>query len=457
MESSQDPTQNINDISGYSDDLFEEEVFVVTQETPPKKNSFFAQYGATLLVTGSIFTLVAIFYQNFIQPKPVVVEESTPEIERVELEAEEDDNKAEAALIRQRLRLEKESQQPIQVSVENPPQPIPEPIAQPAAPTPQPVAVRPQPRPQPRPQARPQPEPEDPYDAWKRLSQFSQTLNAESATTAQQPDSSAVALARRNTPATNQAPPNQQTQPKTLSTGEQGILARVPSRKLEPLPVSSNPNTLDLGAFKAKVQLPLVWDGNIDSPEQQQTDRLLLKTTEPIFDNAGVAIAPKGADVYAKVLSVSEGNGLVTAYVEEISYWEGAEYKTRNFSPQELIVRDKTKGPLIAKSNRKSGTRSRVIASSISTLNAVGEELIRDRSDSTTTISNGTTITSVDNSSDELQSRIAGAILQGVADPLLQEVRRRNVPDQIGDQGSIFTIKEGTTLFLTPVKPLVIN
>lgn len=399
-----------------------------------------------------IFFLWGIF--AIISPKapPKVEEEITVEEEQVE---ENIDYQAKLAFRDQLHSLEKKNQTtddtelpPVQNTVL--PEPASTPASQPSAPRPVPrPAPRPIPQPPaPRPIARPVPQPitkveppkVDPQQQWQSLSNFVTSVSSKSVVTGNRSQLTARGHQAKNE--VSPALPVDSLSFASISQGELGILDR---RKQSSLPKPAASLILDRAATKAKIELPLVWDSSL-SPEQQQSNQITVTLEEAIYDVDGEIAFEEGSVAIIQIDSINDRNGLVTAYVVQIN--------DRLVESRNLILRDKKKSALIAKASNKSNFGNRLLVGGVDTLSGFGQQLLIP--ETSTVVSNGSTIIS-GQSRNSIGRDLGGSALDGFGSSLSTELEQRNTRNQIGDGGTIFTLSQGMTVYLTNIQPLKIN
>ena len=198
------------------------------------------------------------------------------------------------------------------------------------------------------------------------------------------------------------------------------------------------------GTAKAKIELPLVWDSSL-LPQEQQTSQLTIVLEEPLLDLEGQEIFAAGSVAIVEVRSINNGNGLVSAYVSQIN--------DTLFQPGELILRNKKKSALVAKGSKRSDFGDQLLIGGVNSFGNFGQQLLQSET-SSTTFNGSTTITS--QSRNSVGRDLAGSTLDGFSESLGTELQQRNRRNQIGDGGSIYTLSEGTTVYITNVNPIKI-
>ena len=414
-----------------------------------------------LAVIGGVMGVICLFLWGifaFLSPDtPTLVEEEVEVEETVEAEP---DYQAQLAFRDQFHSLEKKPQaQPEPETNELPAagkpeslpptqpvvQPVPRPIPHPPAPRP---VSRPSYRPTAQPVARSIPKPVPaatkpevpPQEQWLALANFGTGVSSRSIP---QPRNQAQRSNTRLTPVsqTNSASALLVNNP--ISQGELGILNR---RRTNTKVVPSAPAiAIDRGITKGKIELPLVWDSSL-APEQQQSNQITVILEEPIYDTQGKAIFDRGSVAIVKVQSINDANGLVTAYVSQID--------DTTINPSELILRNKKKAALVAKASKRSNFGNRLLVGGVDTLNGFGQQILIPETNST--VSNGSAIVT-SQSRNSVGRDLAGSALDGFGSSLSNELEQRNNRNQIGDGGTIFTLAQNTTVYLTNIKPLKIN
>ena len=228
-----------------------------------------------------------------------------------------------------------------------------------------------------------------------------------------------------------------------VSQGELGILNR--RRTNTRVKKLSTAITIDRSIVKGKIELPLVWDSSL-TPEQQQSNQISVILEEPIYDTQGKAIFDRDSVAIVEVQSINDTNGLVTAYVSQID--------DTIFEPGELILRNNKKSALVAKASKRSNFGNRLLVGGVDTLSSFGQQILIPETNST--VSNGSAIVT-SQSRNTIGRDLAGSALDGFGSSLSNELEQRNTRNQIGDGGTIFTLSQNTTVYLTNIKPLKIN
>ena len=167
---------------------------------------------------------------------------------------------------------------------------------------------------------------------------------------------------------------------------------------------------------------------------------------EPIYDTEGKAIFDRGSVAIVEVQSINDANGLVTAYVSQIN--------NTTFKPGGLILRNNKKSALVAKASKRSNFGNRLLVGGVDTLSSFGQQILIPETNST--VSNGSAIVT-SQSRNSFGRDLAGSALDGFGSSLSSELEQRNNRNQIGDGGTIFTLAQNTTVYLTNIKPLKIN
>ena len=416
-----------------------------------------------LAVIGGVMGVICLFLWGiFAFLSPDTPTEVAEEVEVEETVEAEPDYQAQLAFRDQFHSLEKKPQaQPEPETNELPTtaQPASLPPTQPAVqsvpprPIPQPAAPRPVPRPTYRPAAQPVArsipqvvkvtEPKvPPQEQWQALANFGTGVSSRSIP---QPRNQAQ---RSNTRLTPVSKTNSTSEPALLvnnpiSQGELGILNR---RRTNTKVVPSAPAiAISRGITKGKIELPLVWDSSL-TPEQQQSNQITVILEEPIYDTEGNAIFDRGSVAIVKVQSINDANGLVTAHVSQID--------DTTFNPGELILRNKKKAALVAKASKRSNFGNRLLVGGVDTLSGFGQQILIPETNST--VSNGSAIVT-SQSRNSVGRDLAGSALDGFGSSLSNELEQRSDRNQIGDGGTIFTLAQNTTVYLTNIQPLKIN
>ena len=413
-----------------------------------------------LAVIGGVMGVICLFLWGifaFLSPDtPTVVEEEVEVEETVEAEP---DYQAQLAFRDQFHSLEKKPEPQSEAATnELPPATKTESLPQnkstvqsaPPRPIPQPVAPRPVPRSNyrsvPRPIVKPVPtviEPKvPPQEQWQALANFGSGVSSRSVpqprTQAQRPSDRRSAISQTNlTPAPALLVNN------SVSQGELGILNRRRTNT-KAIP-SASAIAIDRGIVKGKIELPLVWDSSL-APEQQQSNQITVILEEPIYSTEGKVIFDRGSVAIVKVQSINDANGLVTAYVSQID--------DTTFNPGELILRNNKRSALVAKASKRSNFGNRLLVGGVDTLSSFGQQILIPETNST--VSNGTAIVT-SQSRNSVGRDLAGSALDGFGSSLSNELEQRNNRNQIGDGGTIFTLAQNTTVYLTNIKPLKIN
>jgi hypothetical protein len=227
-----------------------------------------------------------------------------------------------------------------------------------------------------------------------------------------------------------------------VSPGELGILKR---RRDTTVMQPAIAITLDRGITRGKIELPLVWDSSL-KPEQQQANQLTVILEEPIYDPKGKVIFDRGSLAIVEVQSINDANGLVTAYVSQIN--------DTTFDPGELILRNQKKSALVAKASKRSNFGNQLLVGGVDTLSSFGQQILIPETNST--LSNGSAIVT-SQSRNSIGRDLAGSALDGFGSSLSNELEQSNSRNQIGDGGTIFTLAQNTTVYLTNIQPLKIN
>ena len=409
-------------------------------------------------VIGGVMGIICLFLWGifaFLSPDTPI--EVVEEVEAEETVEAEPDYKAQLAFRDQFHSLEKKPEPQIeQATNELPPATKPESLP-PTQPVAQPVPRPPAPRPVPRPTYRPAPKPAAraiPYGSRNPLGQ-----PVPAATKPEVPPQEQwLALANFGTGVSSRSipqpsvkrSPNSTPKPtpallvnNSVSQGELGILNR---RRINSKGDRLTPAvTIDRGIVKGKIELPLVWDSSL-APEQQQSNQITVVLEEPIYNTGGKAIFDRGSIAIVEVQSINDTNGLVTAYVSQIN--------NTTFNPGELILRNKKKAALVAKASKRSNFGNRLLVGGVDTLSSFGQQILIPETNST--VSNGTAIVT-SQSRNSIGRDLAGSALDGFGSSLSSELEQRNNRNQIGDGGTIFTLAQNTTVYLTNIKPLKIN
>lgn len=402
-------------------------------------------------VTGIVGLFLWLIFALISPKAPEQIAEEPETEEPAEIVELEPDYQAKLALTDQFYSLEKkpkpELKPQIEVKAESElppvkpapvPAPTPIPVSRPAPPRPVPRPVyRSAPAPVPANQVAPKPK-ANPQEQWLALADFGTGVAA-------RPNfnKSRTIAERRNLKKTNST---QSFEPallvnRAVSQGELGILNR---RTQASFPQSAPSVTLARGTAKAKIELPLVWDSSL-LPQEQQTSQLTIVLEEPLLDLEGQEIFAVGSVAIVEVRSINNGNGLVSAYVSQIN--------DTLFQPGELILRNKKKSALVAKGSKRSDFGDQLLIGGVNSFGNFGQQLLQSET-SSTTFNGSTTITS--QSRNSFGRDLAGSTLDGFSESLGTELQQRNRRNQIGDGGSIYTLSEGTTVYITNVNPIKI-
>ncbi|NJL51124.1 MAG: hypothetical protein HC930_00990 [Hydrococcus sp. SU_1_0] len=405
-------------------------------------------------VIGGVMGIICLFLWGtftLLSPKAPTELAEEAQVEETETEVAEPDYQAQLAFRDQFHSLEKKSELQSQPTAnELPPvtlpttlptnkpvaQSVPRPIPRPPAPRP---AILTAPRPTYRPvaqQVRAKAEPEEvsSQEQWQALANFGTGISSR--------PSSRPLSQPSNTFPTNSPPAAALLINNPLSQGELGILNRRSNTNVLQPAVAI---TLDRGSVKAKIELPLVWDSSL-TLEQQQSNQITLILEEPIYDTEENIIFDRGSVAIVEVQSINDTNGLVTAYVSQID--------DTTFEPGELILRNQKKSALVAKASKRSNFGNRLLVGGVDTLSSFGQQILIPETNST--VSNGSAVVT-SQSRNSIGRDLAGSALDGFGSSLSNELEQRNSRNQIGDGGTIFTLNQNTTVYLTNIKPLKIN
>ena len=395
-----------------------------------------------LIVIAGIFGFVILLFWSIfalISPKaPTPVAEETESVQEP-IEEPEADYQAKLALRDQFHSLEKKQNEtpaadsqakelpPVKVSEAVPKPVAPAPVIPVERPHPRPTAPRSLPRPVPTVKIQPQPE-VNPQQQWLALANFGTGVSSRptpvpNTTIAKQPTLQALTLDRE------------------LSPGELGILNRQTQASFQSTPGI----VIEPGIAKAKIELPLVWDSSL-TPKAQQLPQITAILEEPFYDKQGKVIFESGSRAVLQVQSINDSNGLVTAYVSQIN--------DIRLEPEQLILRNKHKSALVAKASKRSDFGDRLLVGGIDTLSNFGNQLLTP--ESTSTIFNGSGIVT-NQSRNSVGRDLAGSALDGFGSALSSELQQRHVRNQIGDGGTIYTLSQGETVYLTNIQPITIN
>lgn len=393
-----------------------------------------------MVIVGVMGVVCMVLFGIFAILSPKAPVEVVAETEVEETAVEETDYQAKLAFRDQFHSLEKKSEPELEVVESNTETKLPPVTSAPvvsAQPTAQPVA-----RPVPQPIARPVPRPVqvktepkiEPQEQWQALANFGMGVSSRSIPKPQ--------IAQRNTIQNNSQSTLALLANNTVSQGELGIQFRQSQASFpKPAPAIA----LERGITKGTIELPLVWDSSLTSA-QQQSNQITVVLDEPIYDLEGKVVFEPDSVVIVEVQSINDANGLVTAYVTQIN--------DTTFNPGELILRNDKKSALVAKASKRSNFGDRLLVGGIDSLGNFGRQLLIPETSST--ISNGSTIVS-SQSRNSIGRDLAGSTLDGFGSSLSNELEQRSIRNQIGDGGTIFTLAQGTTVYLTNIHPIIIN
>jgi hypothetical protein len=281
----------------------------------------------------------------------------------------------------------------------------------------------------------------DSQQQWQTLANFGTGISLRSTVTS---DKSQLAAKRHNpaqTSVSNDSPLPALLLSRAVSQGELENLNRQAQANL---PKSAPVHTLERSNVKAKIELPLVWDSSL-SPQEQQSNQLSLVLEEPLFDLEGEILFDSGSVAIVEVQSINSANGLVSAHVSQIN--------DTLFQPGELLLRNKKKSALLAKGSKRSDFGEQLLIGGVSSLGSFGQQLLKSEVN-TTTFNGSTTITSQNRNS--VGRDLAGSALEGFSGALEAELQQRTSRNQIGDGGTIYSLSEGTTVYITNIKPIKI-
>jgi hypothetical protein len=422
-----------------------------------------------LAVVSGVFGIVVVFLWGifaFVSPKAPKIVETPEEVETTPAEIEPD-YQAKLAFRDQFHSLEKKQNEALEVEVNSelpsvpvpqstPPLPVSDSVARPI---PQPAPPRPISIPNftdralPRPIARLTestarsqtvlPLKVDPQEKWTALADFGTGISS------RQVSAQTKTMAKRhNTSTDTVTSTNEQITPPALllnrvtSQGELGILNRQTQASF---PQPAPKLTLNRGIAKAKIELPLVWDSSLTTQEQQSS-QLTVVLAEPLLDLTGQTVFESGSVAIIQVQSINDANGLVTAYVSQIN--------DTTFSPGEMILRNSKKSALVAKASKRSDFGDQLLAGGIDTLSNFGTQLLIP--ETTSVISNGSAVVT-NQSRNNIGRDLVGSALDGFGSTLNSELQQRNTRNQIGDGGTIYTLSPGETVYLTNIRPIIIN
>lgn len=407
--------------------------------------------GAVALVLMFVWTIFAI-----LSPKAPV--EIAKETELESSDSIEEDYQAKLALRDQFHSLENNKPEPeVKLEAVASPAPVPQPVPAPA-PAPR-VQPRPQPRPQPRVQpsfqSRPQPAPQpiakpkpvDPNQQWQAQANFGSGTSA--LPVASNPNS--LVATRRNVidsvqPQSQSPSLSQSLQPllasNTVSSAQWGIMNR---RQYSSFPQPAPVVSIAPGLVKGKIEFPLVWNSSF-APDQQQSNQITVITEEPIQDMSGQVLFEAGAIAIVQIDFIDDSNGLVSARVVQID--------DTPIDSQQMILRDKKKLALVAKNSSSSDFGNNLLVGGVDTLSTFGKQILIPESIST--ISNSST-TITNQTRNSMGRDIAGSALDGFGGSLSNELGQRQSRNRIGSGGSIYTLNEGTTIYLTNLRPIPVQ
>ncbi|MEL6912134.1 MAG: hypothetical protein AAFO85_18315 [Cyanobacteria bacterium J06598_4] len=398
-----------------------------------------------LAVIGGVMGVICLFLWGifaFLSPKaPTEVAEEVEVEETVEAEP---DYQAQLAFRDQFHSLEKKPQPQTEPETNELPTATKPESLPPAQPAVQSVPPRPISRPSYRPMPRSIPKPVQkaiepevpPQEQWQALANFGTGVSSRSIP---QPRNQV----RRTPNQTNSTPTPALLVNNPISQGELGILnRRRTNTKVVPLAPAI---AINRSITKGKIELPLVWDSSL-APEQQQSNQITVILEEPIYDTEDKVIFDRGSVAIIEVQSINDANGLVTAHVSQID--------DTSFKPGELILRNNKRSALVAKASKRSNFGNRLLVGGVDTLSSFGQQILIPETNST--VSNGSAIVT-SQSRNSIGRDLAGSALDGFGSSLSSELERRSDRNQIGDGGTIFTLAQNTTVYLTNIQPLKIN
>ncbi|MEO1802622.1 MAG: hypothetical protein AAFR62_19755 [Cyanobacteria bacterium J06629_2] len=398
-----------------------------------------------LAVIGGVMGVICLFLWGifaFLSPKaPTEVAEEVEVEETVEAEP---DYQAQLAFRDQFHSLEKKPQPQTEPETNELPTATKPESLPPAQPAVQSVPPRPISRPSYRPMPRSIPKPVQkaiepevpPQEQWQALANFGTGVSSRSIP---QPRNQV----RRTPNQTNSTPTPALLVNNPISQGELGILnRRRTNTKVVPLAPAI---AINRSITKGKIELPLVWDSSL-APEQQQSNQITVILEEPIYDTEDKVIFDRGSVAIIEVQSINDANGLVTAHVSQID--------DTSFKPGELILRNNKRSALVAKASKRSNFGNRLLVGGVDTLSSFGQQILIPETNST--VSNGSAIVT-SQSRNSIGRDLAGSALDGFGSSLSNELERRSDRNQIGDGGTIFTLAQNTTVYLTNIQPLKIN
>ncbi|MEL6439158.1 MAG: hypothetical protein AAFQ80_07910 [Cyanobacteria bacterium J06621_8] len=397
----------------------------LTEENPYLRLLVIA--GIMAFSLGSLWLVFGVLLRT---PQSPVVEVKEQQQSQPTVKAEPD-YQAKLALKDQQHHFSQTSPPKIEVKpeVETLTQPQPQPIAQPVQPAPPIVSLRPAPAPVPQQVSTPVVPEVPPQEQWQSLA-----------------DSFGSGVQTRKIPQPKAAVVSQKAEPsseattiasRSVSLAEQNILSR---RRLKPVVNPSVTQTvIDSGLIKAEISLPLVWDGSI-SAQQQQSREIVAVLKDPVFDSQGKTIFSKGVSAVIQVNSISS-SGLISAHVTQI---DGVKIPSG-----ELILRDKKKSALVAKSRKTNNFSNLLAAGGVSTVGTLGEQLLTS---DTSVVSNGFSVVS-SQTRNNVGRDVVGSALSGFGSALADEFNQNR---EVGT-GQIYVLPQGETVYLSNIRRLYIQ
>lgn len=213
-----------------------------------------------------------------------------------------------------------------------------------------------------------------------------------------------------------------------MTDGEMGILNQRPVERTQEGSHSSYSSIKDVAigtSAKAKVTVPMVWDGS----EQSPTDgRFAVTLTEDLLATDGTVALPSGTVFITQVQSVNQANKLVTMSVVAAVYQDSTgSIRQEQVPAGNLLIRGASNQPLIARGLFDNGgdiARQDLLAGLVNSLARVGEIINQPRQ--STIIQQNGTFSSISSSSVSPNPSVYAAALEGFFKPLGQRLAERS-------------------------------
>jgi hypothetical protein len=251
-----------------------------------------------------------------------------------------------------------------------------------------------------------------PLQQWQTLAQLG-SYGQVMAASADEPDTVRSELSRSQSRNSN-TPEAQQNPPPTPTSSNDSALETEESRLLERKPyILAQVGDSTTGVLVS----PIIWSG-----KGVEDWRFVVALDKPLLSADGNQVFPAGTNLVFAVTDVAD-NGLVQAQVVSAILGE-TEYPLPEGS---LTLMSQDGGPMLARGYFDNG--GTIASMDISTallgaLGKVGEILNEPTSEVSSTVSNGTTSTST--SSTTRNPNLFGALLEGGAKPVLEQIMQRN-------------------------------